>query len=480
MSKLIVVTGGAGFVGSHLCKRLVEGGNRVISLDNYFTGSRENHHEGVEYREGHTKDIDALIPEQPDMIYHLGEYARVEKSFEDIDTVWDSNELGTFAVLEFWRKKKCKLLYAGSSTKFADSGFGKYQSPYAWTKATNTELVKNYGEWFGLPYVITYFYNVYGPGERGDAFGTVVEIFKQQYLRGTPLTLVPPGTQTRNFTHVEDTVDGLVLAGEKGEGDEYGIGAEKAYSVLDVAKLFNTDTIMLPERPGNRQSSPVDSEKVSALGWKQKHSLEEYIHDFVKTAKRVEGLEKRVLVFSTTFHPVAGLAEEALCDLMESMPDIHFDIVTTVHSPEAHDAVCPVPNATVHRVGYGNRFDKFLLPFAGARVARELVAKHKYLFVWALLASYGALAAREIKKNAGLPLLVTLADQSLSEVSWYSRLVLKRIIDDSDAVYATTNEQEREALSIGERASLVKSLGAGDAFANAIRFAYSSFLRKRM
>ena len=478
-SKLIVVTGGAGFVGSHLCARLVKDGHRVISLDNYFTGSRENHHDGVEYREGHTRDIEILIPEKPDLIYHLGEYARVEKSFEDIDRVWDSNVDGTFAVLEFWRKRGSKLLYAGSSTKFADGGFGKNQSPYAWTKASNTELVKNYGAWFNLPYVITYFYNVYGPGERGDSYGTVIEIFRQQYLRGAPLTVVSPGTQSRNFTHIDDTINGLVLAGEKGEGDEHGIGSNTAYSLLDVARMFGTDITMLPERQGNRLSSPVDSEKVTALGWREEHALQEYIATYVRTAKP-ETREKRILVFSTTFHPVAGPAEEALCDLMESMPDVHFDIVTTVHHPSAHDYVCPVPNVTIYRVGYGNSFDKFLLPFAGAKIARALVQKHQYLFMWALMASYGALAARELKKYADLPLLVTLADQTLEHVPPHVRFFMRRIIDDSDVVFATTNQQEKDALSIADRAKLVQSVGAGDAFANAIRFTYSAFLRKRI
>src|SRR4051812_36789334 len=114
-SKLILVTGGAGFIGSNLCERLVASGHRVISLDNYFTGSRENHVAGVEYREGHTKDIAKVVPETPDLIYHLGEYARVEQSLEEPALVYDLNAVGTFAVLEFWRAKKCKLVYAGSS-----------------------------------------------------------------------------------------------------------------------------------------------------------------------------------------------------------------------------------------------------------------------------------------------------------------------------------------------------------------------------
>ena len=140
--QLAVVTGGAGFVGSHLCERLIKEGYSVISLDNYFTGTPENHVDGVAYRTGHAKDIAAHVPETPTIVFHLGEYARTEKSFEDIEVVWDLNKTGTFGVLEFCRRRGCKILYAGSSTKFADGGDGRDQSPYAWTKATNTELVK--------------------------------------------------------------------------------------------------------------------------------------------------------------------------------------------------------------------------------------------------------------------------------------------------------------------------------------------------
>ncbi|HEV8592665.1 MAG TPA: NAD-dependent epimerase/dehydratase family protein [Pyrinomonadaceae bacterium] len=281
--KLVVVTGGAGFVGSHLCARLVTEGNRVISLDNYFTGSRENRVEGVEYREGHTKDIASLVPETPDTIYHLGEYSRVEKSFEDIATVWDLNMVGTFGVLEFWRDRKCKLVYAGSSTKFSDGGLGRDQSPYAWTKAANTEQVSNYGKWFGLPFAITYFYNVYGPGERAGAYGTVIEIFKQLHTSGKPLGVVAPGTQRRNFTHVDDIVDGLMLVGEKGEGDEFGLGNATDYSVAEIAALFGGKTEMLPERAGNRMSASVDTKKAEALGWSAKRTIADYINEIVSS-----------------------------------------------------------------------------------------------------------------------------------------------------------------------------------------------------
>ncbi len=286
--KTILVTGGAGFIGSNLIERFVKNkANRVISLDNYFTGSKNNHIVGAEYREGHTKDIERLVPETPDIIYHLGEYSRVEKSFDDIELVWDLNRLGTFAVLEFCRKRNVKIVYAGSSTKFGDGGLGRDQSPYAWIKASNTELVKNYGSWFNLFYVVTYFYNVYGQREISTgSYATVIGIFKELYRQKKPLTVVAPGTQTRNFTHVSDIVSGLVLAGNDGTGDNFGIGSETKYSIIDVAKMFGAKITMLPERKGNRMSSDIDISKIRSLGWRPKHELAADIKEFLFSTRK--------------------------------------------------------------------------------------------------------------------------------------------------------------------------------------------------
>ncbi len=280
--KLVLVTGGAGFIGSNLCKRLVEEGHTVLSLDNYFTGSRDNHVPGVEYREGHTKDIERHVSETPDLIYHLGEYSRVEKSLEEPALVWDLNKDGTFGVLEFWRKRGCKMIYAGSSTKFGDGGLGRDQSPYAWTKATNTELVRNYGSWYGLPYAITYFYNVYGPGERAGVYGTVIEIFKQKRLADEPLMVTAPGTQKRNFTHVDDIIDGLIKVGASGAGDDFGIGNEQAYSILEIAQMFGGEIVMKPASPGNRMTSEINTAKTRSLGWSPKKNLPEYVAEVLK------------------------------------------------------------------------------------------------------------------------------------------------------------------------------------------------------
>lgn len=279
--KRILVTGGTGFVGSHLCERLSRNPNYdVYSLDNYFTGSEANHVPNVTYIKGDTANIQELVTFNPDMVYHLGEYSRVEQSFDDIEKVWRYNKDGIFAVLEFVRKAGCKILYAGSSTKFGDGGLGRSASPYAWTKATNTELVMNYGAWFNVPYAITYFYNVYGPREiRTGKYATLIALFKEKMKNGETLSVVTPGTQKRNFTHIDDIIDGLVLVGENGYGDEFGIGSPEAYSILEIAQMFDGKIEMLPERKGNRMTADVISAKTEALGWSPKRTIKDYIEE---------------------------------------------------------------------------------------------------------------------------------------------------------------------------------------------------------
>ena len=275
----IIVTGGAGLIGSHLIE-LALPKYRVVSLDNYFIGKKENHIEGAEYVEGHTKDIEELLgKENPAIIFHLGEYSRVEQSFDDLPLVWESNVLGTFRVLEYWRKRKTKLVYAGSSTKFSDGGLGRHQSPYAWMKASNTELVGNYGAWFSLPYAITYFYNAYGERELSTGpYASVLGRFEEQYKKGEPITVVSPGTQKRNFTAAADIARGLLMVGEKGKGDEYGLGAPESYTILEIAKMFSDNVTMLPERKGNRMDSIVDTTKVEReFGWRPQMTVKEYI-----------------------------------------------------------------------------------------------------------------------------------------------------------------------------------------------------------
>ncbi len=283
--KTILVTGGAGFIGSHLCATLASSGNHLVSLDNYFTGSKDNHIEGVEYFEGSSEDVEKILGHLKfDLVYHLGEYSRTEESFNDPELVWKYNIVGTHAVLEYCRARGTKIVYAGSSTKFADDGVGRDQSPYAWTKASNTDLVKNYGAWFGLPYAITYFYNVYGPGERAGKQGTVIAIFKELHEAGKPLTLREPGTQRRHFTHVDDVVRGLQFVGDKGEGDEYGLGNEEAFTIREVAEMFGGEIVMVPNRRGNRMDTKVDYSKAeNEFGWRATISLKDYIKSIINS-----------------------------------------------------------------------------------------------------------------------------------------------------------------------------------------------------
>ncbi len=279
----VLVTGGAGFIGSHLCERLANDENEVYSLDNYSTGMVENHANNVTYIKGEVKNIEKLVKFTPDIIYHLGEYSRVEQSFDDIEKVWNYNKDGIFAILQFCRKSNAKLIYAGSSTKFGDGGLGRSQSPYAWTKASNTELVENYGNWFGISYAVVYFYNVYGGREISSGkYATLIALFVEKYKNGEPLTVVSPGTQLRNFTHIDDIISGLIMVGNYGSGDNYGIGCSKSYSILEIAKAFGSEIKMLPERKGNRMSAKVVCDRTKELGWNETKSIMDYIDGIVK------------------------------------------------------------------------------------------------------------------------------------------------------------------------------------------------------
>ena len=342
--------------------------------------------------------------------------------------------------------------------------------------------MRNYGVWFGLPYAITYFYNVYGPRERSDSFGTLIAIFKEQYQKGEPLTVVSPGTQRRNFTHVSDIVDGLIRVGWEGEGDEYGIGSPDPYSVLDVAHMFGSEVMMLPERKGNRQESSIDTAKTQALGWRARMKLPDHIREFIASAAAARTpAGKRILVFSTSFHPVAGPAEEALCDLMRAMPDVHFDIIAAALLPAARGAACSAPNGTIHRVGRGRRIDKYLLPLLGYRVGRKLCAEHRYLFAWSLMASYAALAALLVRRTEKLPLLVTLADQRIDAMPRLKRSILRFIVRRADQAYASTEAQTEDLSRMLSRARAGRSAyGAGSALMGQIRFAYQGYVTARL
>jgi UDP-glucose 4-epimerase len=281
--RTVLVTGGAGHVGSHVIELLVADPlNRVISLDNYSNGRRENHIAGAEYRDGHTKDIERLVPETPDVIYHLGEYARIATSFEDVATVYDFNIVGTFAVVEFCRRRSVrKLVYAASSTKFAIEGDGRHQNPYSFTKATNVDLVNDYGRWFELDYAICYFYNAFGPREVGSGkYATLIGKFEAAYAAGQPLEVVAPGTQRRAFTFVKDLARGIILVGERGRGDGYALRADASYSVLDVARAFGGEITVVDGYPGRQDVAEDPTRAREELGWRPTVDVLDYIRDF--------------------------------------------------------------------------------------------------------------------------------------------------------------------------------------------------------
>lgn len=279
--KNYLIIGGAGFVGSALCKHLSKNHN-VVSLDNYFTGTEANHHDNVTYVHGDAANVQQCVGNlQFDYIFHLGEYARVEQSYEDFDTVIEYNYHSFPKVLEFAKRQNAKLVYSGSSTKFAiGDEKGMNMSPYAYTKAQNTELLKNYADWYGLDYTIVYFYNVYGDHEIGSGkYATVIAKFLQLVKEGhKTLPVTAPGTQLRNFTHIDDIVSGLVLAADRGNGDGYGIGCDKKWSMIEVVDAMGVDYQVVESKRGNRMDGQLHTDKLRALGWKAEKDLGDYIN----------------------------------------------------------------------------------------------------------------------------------------------------------------------------------------------------------
>ena len=283
-NKKILVTGGCGFVGSHLIDSLVED-NDVYCLDNNFTGTTENLSNLCHYYYGETIDINEIFEHyffNFDLVYHLGEYSRVEQSFDDIDKVFKYNWNSIYQVLRFVKKHKAKLIYAGSSTKFGDDGTAKYSSPYAFTKSANTELVKTYCNWFDLDYAISYFYNVYGQREiKSGKYATVIAKFidlKKNGCKELPIT--KPGTQRRNFTDIRDIISGLHYIGSKGSGDGFGIGSKESFNILEIAEMLGLNYKFTKEKKGNRLTAPVISDKTESLGWQSKYSLRDYLSKF--------------------------------------------------------------------------------------------------------------------------------------------------------------------------------------------------------
>ena len=219
-----------------------------------------------------------------DTIFHLAEFSRIVPSFKHVDECWKNNTLGTFKVIKFSLKNRAKIIYSASSSVL---GKNKHLSPYSWTKYANNELIKNFSKWYGLNYVIVYYYNVYGKNQITSGFmAAVIGIFEKQYLLNKPLSIVKPGTQKRDFTHVEDIALGTYLAAKKANNAEFHIGCGKNYTIKGVAKMFNHPTIMISERPGERFYSLSNSNKARRiLGYKPKHDLSSYIKHFIKKNK---------------------------------------------------------------------------------------------------------------------------------------------------------------------------------------------------
>jgi len=270
MKNIIVVTGGAGFVGINLIKRLIiQTSYDIVSIDNYSSGKITNHiiSKRIKYIFADTKDISKTLKnyqKRIKTIFHFGEFSRIYQSFKKMDQCIDSNTIGSYEVFKFCTKNKIKLIYSATSASIGNQGNDKNLSPYAFTKAKNLELLENFKKWFNLKFEIIYFYNVYGPNQiMTGSMATVIGIFERQFKKGQSLTVVKPGTQSRRFTHINDTIDVCIQAWKRNKCEHYSIYNNQSYSVIEVAKMFGSKIKYLPERKGERYFSSITKKNLS-------------------------------------------------------------------------------------------------------------------------------------------------------------------------------------------------------------------------
>jgi UDP-glucose 4-epimerase len=294
MKNILVVTGGAGFIGSNLIEELIKSRKyKIISLDNYSSGNKKNHIKNlrVKYLKGNTKDSNKLLMKYSKnihTIFHFGEFARIFQSFKKFDECCESNIKGTYELFKFALKNKIRIVYSATSANLGNQGQDMNLSPYAFTKANNLELLENFNKWFNLKYEVIYFYNVYGPRQicKGD-MATVVGIFENCFLNKKLLPVVKPGTQTRRFTHVRDTVKGCVIAWKKNKNSHYSVASDKSYSITQLAKMFSSKIKYLPERAGERFLSALTLKNLNnkIIRLEAKIKLKDYIKDFLFKSK---------------------------------------------------------------------------------------------------------------------------------------------------------------------------------------------------
>ena len=295
MRKFLVVTGGAGFVGSNLIEYLLDKTSyRIISLDDYSSGLKRNHikNRRITYIKGHTKDINKILNRYKfkiNSIFHFGEFSRIYQSFLQMNNCIQSNTIGTSEVFNFCFKNKIKLIYSATSASLGNKGKDKNLSPYAFTKSKNIEILENLNKWFDFKYEVIFFYNVYGPKQICTGkMATVIGIFENCYLNNKPLPVVKPGTQTRRFTHIRDTVEVCYKAWKKNQSRNYSITNKESFSILQVAKLFKSRIKFLPRREGERYASALKNMSLSNKVYKNfgKINLRDYIENFLKNNQK--------------------------------------------------------------------------------------------------------------------------------------------------------------------------------------------------
>ena len=296
MKKYIVVTGGAGFIGSNLINKLLQYTNfKILSIDNYSTGKKKNHifNKRVKYIKSDTKKISKTLNnynKKIKVIFHFGEFARIYQSFLKMNECIESNTIGTNEVFNFCLKNRIKLIYSATSASIGNKGNDKNLSPYAFTKAKNLEMLENLKKWFNFKYEVIFFYNVYGPRQISKGkMATVIGIFEDHYIKNKPLPVVRPGTQSRRFTHIYDTIKVCFIAWKNNKCRHYSVSNKKSYTIMETAKLFRSKIKYLPSRKGERFASALTTMSLKSKVYKYfgELKLKDYVDNFIKKHQKL-------------------------------------------------------------------------------------------------------------------------------------------------------------------------------------------------
>ncbi|OGZ04638.1 MAG: hypothetical protein A2648_00885 [Candidatus Lloydbacteria bacterium RIFCSPHIGHO2_01_FULL_41_20] len=506
--KTILVTGGAGFIGSYLCEKYLKEGDRVIALDNLQTTITPKNIEHL-FSFSNFKFIkqDIIEPikigEKIDWVFNFacsGSYTSYQ--YDPVHTV-KTNTQGVINILELAKRNNARVMQASTSEIYGDplevpqketySGNVNMLGPracYDEGKRCAETIFMDYHREYGLDTKIIRIFNTYGPNmDIND--GRAITNFIVNALSGRDLVIYGDGSHTRSFQYIDDLVAGIDAMMKK---DKFigpvNLGNPGEITMLDLAELILKKTkskskIIFKENATDdpKRRLPDIALANKELNWVPKISLDKGLDKTIKYFEKLEQPDKKIIVFSTTYYPDLGPAERAVYELSKEMPETEFHIITTKFRP----GLLPVEKHgtdTIYRVGFGHRADKYLLPILGTIKSHNLHKKHNYRFAWSVMASYGGVAALTLKfLNPKINFLLSIDPNELKTQGFFRLklfLILQKIIlKGSDSIFVSDYALEKKAKIINPELNISVMGEDSRSFMNHVRYKFVDLINKQ-